>query len=173
MLDVTPLYQADYTIVLFTYHGEDKTVTNIGCRVACLIMAMHYLEETDTYAPEALLLETYEDELYNGAGIDDNNMVTILENHSFAGQWFCGNVKLFRRALHHVCPIVAFMGSGYFTSNGHYILIAGIDQYGRLIVINPNSEHNSQGFTKPAPFCGRPTAKVPLWFATALAMRRW
>lgn len=111
-------------------------------------MAMHYLEETDTYVPEALLLETYENELYNGAGIDDDNMVTILENHGFAGQWFCGSVKLFRRALQHVCPIVAFIGSDYFTSNGHCILIAGIDQYGRLIVINPNGEHNSQGLYK-------------------------
>lgn len=148
ILDVTPLYQADYTTVLFTYHGEDKTVADIGCSVACLAMAMNYLEETDAYDPEALLLEAYENELYNGAGINYNNMVTMLENHGFAGQWFCGSVKLFRRALRHGCPIVAFMGSGYFTNNGHYILIIGIDQYDRLIVVDPNSERNSQGLYK-------------------------
>ena len=145
ILDVSPLYQANYTNVLFEYRSEEKTVANCGCSVACLAMAMNYLGETDGYDPETLLLSAYQDELYTGAGISYSGMSQILKDNGFEGKWFRGSAKLFRRALRHGCPIVAYMAKGFFTDNGHYILIVGIDAYDRLIVVDPNSERKSQG----------------------------
>jgi len=145
ILDVTALYQKNYTTVLFEYRGEEKTVEACGCSTVCLAMAMNWLAETDEYDPEALLLEAYNNGLYTGVGLGYDEMVQMLTAHGFEGKWFRGSVKLFRRALRHGCPIVAYMGEGYFTTKGHYILIIGIDKYDRLIVVDPNSERNSQG----------------------------
>ncbi len=145
VLDVTPLYQANYTSVLFTYHGEEKTVAACGCSTVCLAMAMNYLSGTSAYDPETLLLQAYENDLYTGVGLGYAEMVTMLESGGLEGEWFRGSAKLFRRALRHGCPIIAYMGEGFFSNDGHYILIVGIDRYDRLIVVDPNSERKSEG----------------------------
>jgi hypothetical protein len=145
ILDITPIYQTDYTDTLFEYRGEEKSVATSGCGAVCLAMAMNWLGETDEYDPEALLLEAFQNGLYTGVGLGFDAMIALLESHGYEGEWFQGSAKLFRRALRHGCPVIAFMGEGFFTNKGHYILIVGIDKYDRLLVVDPNSERKSQG----------------------------
>ena len=40
-------------------------------------------------------------------------------------------------------PIIALMGPGEFTSNGHFIVLTGL-QNGRLKINDPNSRKNSE-----------------------------
>ena len=51
ILDVSPLYQANYTNVLFEYRGEEKTVANCGCSVACLAMVRIGIWVIDPFLP--------------------------------------------------------------------------------------------------------------------------
>lgn len=49
-----------------------------------------------------------------------------------------------REALVAGSPIICSMGPGDFTTIGHFIVLAGIDQNGRLIVRDPNSPERTQ-----------------------------
>lgn len=41
-------------------------------------------------------------------------------------------------------PVIAIMGPGDFTTSGHFIVICGIDESGRAIIRDPNSEENTK-----------------------------
>lgn len=41
-------------------------------------------------------------------------------------------------------PVIAIMGPGDFTTTGHFIVICGIDENGRAIIRDPNSEENTK-----------------------------
>ena len=43
------------------------------------------------------------------------------------------------RALLSGSPVICSVGPGDFTSTGHFIVLAGIDEQGRLLVRDPNS----------------------------------
>ena len=40
-------------------------------------------------------------------------------------------------------PIVEYVGAGYFTENGHYVVLRGITEDGKLLVADPNSEEKT------------------------------
>lgn len=40
-------------------------------------------------------------------------------------------------------PVIAIMGPGDFTTSGHFIVICGIDEQGKAIIRDPNSEANT------------------------------
>ncbi|MDO4541065.1 MAG: C39 family peptidase, partial [Syntrophomonadaceae bacterium] len=63
--------------------------------------------------------------------------------YGFEGAWIGERPKQLRQELKEGHPVIATMGPGTFTSNGHYILIYGIDPYDRVRVIDPNSKSKS------------------------------
>lgn len=40
-------------------------------------------------------------------------------------------------------PIIEYVGPGYFTGSGHYVVLRGIAANGELLVADPNSEENT------------------------------
>lgn len=46
--------------------------------------------------------------------------------------------------------IIAHMGPSKFTSSGHFIVLTGIDEYGNIIVADPNSRENSSMVWSPS-----------------------
>lgn len=44
-----------------------------------------------------------------------------------------------RRAIVSGSPVICSVGPGDFTTTGHFVVLAGIDRKGRLIVRDPNS----------------------------------
>ena len=47
------------------------------------------------------------------------------------------------KALEAGYPVIAHMGAGTFTKSGHYILLRGLTEDGRVLVNDPNSEKRS------------------------------
>ena len=47
--------------------------------------------------------------------------------------------RAFAAALLSGSPVICSVGPGDFTSTGHFIVLAGIDEQGRLLVRDPNS----------------------------------
>lgn len=41
-------------------------------------------------------------------------------------------------------PIIVYVGAGYFTGSGHYIVLRGIAENGELLVADPNSEEKTE-----------------------------
>lgn len=143
-LEIAPLYQGDYQKVLFTYNKEGKTVASSGCGAVCLSMAMSYLDKTVAQDPESLMMWAFLHDYYKGTGLSCKTMTQILEDYGFCGKWLSKEPLLpVRKALEAGCPVIAYVGEGYFSSAGHYILIYGIDPTGHFRVIDPNSEKRS------------------------------
>jgi len=46
--------------------------------------------------------------------------------------------------LENKSPIICVMGPGDFTTSGHFIVLTGLDEEGKIIVCDPNSRQNSE-----------------------------
>ena len=107
-------------------------------------MAMNYLDETVEQDPESLMMWAFFHDYYKGPGLSCKTMVQILEDYGFCGKWISKEPLLpVRKALEAGYPVIAYVGEGYFSPSGHYILIYGIDPTGHFRVIDPNSEKRS------------------------------
>ena len=128
----------------YTPYGEDMLAIS-GCGPTCLSMVCVHLlndtslnprviaqfsEENDFCAPGdgtkwtlisegAVMLGLNVEEVY----LDESNISQILES---------GN------------PIICAMGPGDFTTEGHFIVLTGVDEDGQIIVNDPNSEKLSE-----------------------------
>lgn len=49
-----------------------------------------------------------------------------------------------KQRLEAGCPVIVVVGPGDFTSTGHYIVLCGIDETGKAIIRDPNSETNTK-----------------------------
>ena len=56
------------------------------------------------------------------------------------GEWIGRDAAVIRRALETGRPVIAHMGPGTFTQQGHYILLRGLDEDGKVVLNDPNSE---------------------------------
>ncbi len=66
--------------------------------------------------------------------------------------------------------IVALMGSGHFTKNGHFIVLHGVTLDGRILVADPNSRENSLTAWDPQTILNELSTSTsngaPLWLIT-------
>lgn len=58
------------------------------------------------------------------------------------------NSKAVITALEEGRPVIASMGPGTFTSNGHFIVLRGITKDGKILVNDPNDNYYSKNFYK-------------------------
>ena len=140
---VSPLYQADYPDALFSYRGVEKSVASSGCGAVCLSMVLSYFDDTLEQTPETIFTWLYRQGLYRGNGFSKLMMCTVLEDCRMQYSLCSLNRKTMRQALESGSLVIAFMGQGYFSDNGHYILIYAIDESNKILVIDPNSPEKS------------------------------
>ena len=86
------------------------------------------------------LLWAYEKQLYTGNGLSINTIIEMLKANEIDGELIGKRPKKIRAALKAGKPMIAYMGSGIFTNNGHCVVIAGINKANQVLVIDPNSE---------------------------------
>lgn len=141
---VNPLYQADYPDTLFCYRGVEKSVASSGCGAVCLSMVLSYFDETLAQTPETIFTWLYQQGLYRGNGFSKLMMCSVLEDCRMQYKLCSLNRKTMRKALEDGSLVIAFMGEGYFSDNGHYILIYAIDESNKVLVIDPNSPEKSE-----------------------------
>lgn len=143
-MDIAPLYQADYARVLFTFKGEDRSVASSGCSATCASMVIGYLNPEIEQDPEVIFVYAYLQKLYVGNGLSQKALISVLEAYGVACKWRNLAKTSLRESLEAGKPIIAYMGKGYFTDSGHYIVLTGIDKDGWVSVIDPNSPEKSE-----------------------------
>jgi hypothetical protein len=94
--------------------------------------------------PETLFQWAYDTGLYFGDGLGHEAMSQLAARCGMRGEWLDNEAELVLSALRAGRPVVAHMGSGTFTNNGHYILLYGIDGEGMIRVNDPYSPERSQ-----------------------------
>jgi len=166
ILGITPMYQIDYTRTLFTYRGIEKSVASSGCGAVCISMVIDFYRYDIEQTPETIFLWLFNHKLYRGNGL---SMPAMCETLAEFGIQFrkreLGKIST-RKALEAGYPIIAFMGDGYFTDSGHYILIYGIDDHNMVSVIDPNSQEKSSVKYRLASILQQANGSAPFYVCT-------
>lgn len=144
-LKIAPIYQYDYEDVVCTVNGEGKSVASSGCGTTCLAMVIGYLQKTDAPSPEKLFEQAYDNGDYYGYGLSHDALSRLAEMYGVDCIWIEGQdeEEKLLKALRNGYPVIAHMGPGTFTDEGHYILLRSLTDDGRVVVNDPNSAVNT------------------------------
>ena len=142
-LEVPLFNQQDYTQAVCTIGGQKKSVATSGCGAVCIAMAASALVGSQE-TPETLFQWAYDNGLYFGDGLGHEAMGQMAARCGLRGEWLDNDAELILSALQAGHPVVAHMGSGTFTRNGHYILLYGLDGEGLIRVNDPYSPERSE-----------------------------
>ena len=81
--------------------------------------------------------------LYRGDGLGRDALRLLLDEYGVEGRWRKMDAQAIENTLRKGYPIVEYVGAGYFTENGHYVVLRGITEDGKLLVADPNSEEKT------------------------------
>ena len=145
-----PLYfQSDYRHVKY---GRG-TIASSGCAPTAIAMCLSYLTG-QTITPDVVV--NWTGDRYYNYGPGGGSYWSIFP--ACASHWGCSSTQVassdtdaVKAALNNGYPVIASMGSGHFTSSGHFIVICGMTEDGKLIVNDPNrSNYEKHGSAVPA-----------------------
>ncbi len=94
--------------------------------------------------PQTLFQWAYDNGLYFGDGLGHEALTALAGRCGMRGTWLDNEAQPILDALLAGRPVVAHMGPGTFTKNGHYILLHGIDGEGLIRVNDPYSPKRSE-----------------------------
>lgn len=135
------LYQTDAAWASRPYAGSD--IATAGCGPAC--MAMVYIGLTGKTDRDPASMAAFSE----ANGFVDSGMTSWSFMTEGAAQLGLSADELpadagaLRSALQAGRPVIASVRPGDFTTEGHFIVLAGIDDEGRVIVHDPNSAERS------------------------------
>lgn len=136
------LYQIDAQWAGKPY-GND-TIGESGCGPTCLSMVYIRLTGKKDLGPvEMCAYSTRKGYLENGL-TRWALMKEGAEGIGLQATELPGSADMVKQAVLSCQPVIAIMGPGDFTAKGHFVVICGIDDEGKAIVRDPNSEQNSQ-----------------------------
>lgn len=136
------LYQKDPAWRNEPYAGGN--VGDNGCGPTCLTMVYVYLTGNTDYTPASMCA------LSEAGGFVDSGMTawTFMTQGAaqvgLVGEELPAMASTVTDLLASGVPIICSMGPGDFTKLGHFIVLAGLDESGRVLVRDPNSPERSQ-----------------------------
>lgn len=143
-LPIAPVYQFDYPAVICFAAGEYKSVASSGCGATCLSMVIEYLTGNSAQTPQTLFEDAWQRGDYYGYGLSHDALDRLAQANGVTGKWIGKDAEALRRALNEGYPVIAHMGPGQFAEEGHYILLRGLTDDGRVVMNDPNSETNTR-----------------------------
>lgn len=127
----------------YEVYGSD-VIGITGCGPTCLAMVGYYLTRDSYFTPEKVAQFALE----NGYYVDGNGSSWTLisegaEKLGLTVEELPLGKQSMMNALNAGNPIILAMGPGDFTTTGHYIVLAGVED-GLFIVNDPNSKARSE-----------------------------
>ena len=144
-----PLYnQLDYGSTTYGYAGS--TVRSSGCGIACYAMVLSYLLDREIL-PDELASMYHRYRVKGGSShclftnTQDDWGITLEDNCYWVEAWLEGKVM---EALKNGQPIIANVhADSAFTGNGHFIVLYGLTEDGKILVRDPNgANYMKKGF---------------------------
>ena len=115
-----------------------------GCGAACVSMVIGYFEIEEGPEPDEVMRLAGDMDLYHGDGLGQGALRLLLAEYGITGRWRTLNARAIENTLRKGKPIIAYVGPGYFTNGGHYIVLRGIAENGELLVADPNSREKTE-----------------------------
>ena len=145
VMNIPKIYQFDYKQTVCTIDGQRKSVSTSGCGAASMSMVICYLTgNTTSQNPYTLFKWAYNEGYYSGDGLGHSAVSAMGRLYGVSGTWIGKDGEAIITALKSGHPIIAHMGKGIFTRNGHYIVLRGVTDDGKILVNDPNSESRSE-----------------------------
>lgn len=136
------LYQIDPVWATEPYAGG--TIGENGCGPTCLAMVYVALTGRTNRGPVEMA-RLSEDAGFTVDGMTSWELMTVgAAQLGMVGEEMPADAGRVSEALAAGVPIIASVRPGDFTTTGHFIVLAGIDESGRLVVRDPNSRNRSE-----------------------------
>ena len=124
-------------------YGEGYVGTS-GCGPTCLAMVACGLKQDDSITPKSVCEYADENGFYvSGQGTSWSLMTTGAEHYGLSSSQGEISERYILDNLSEKTPMICSMKPGDFTTSGHFIVLTGIDDNGKVIVNDSNSRKNS------------------------------
>lgn len=144
VMKIPKLYQFDYRKTVCTIDGERKSVSTSGCGATSMSMVIRYLTGDTSQNPYTLFKWAYQNDYYSGDGLSHSAVSAMGKLYGVIGSWVGKDGERIVKALSDGHPVIAHMGKGIFTKQGHYIVLRGVTESGKILVNDPNSKDRSR-----------------------------
>ncbi len=119
------------------YPYGDGTIRDSGCAIACLAMVTSYMKSS-VITPLDIVDFTGNRYYVDGVGSSWSIFPAVASHYGYNCSSLGKDAKAIISALESGHPVIASMGPGTFTSTGHFIVLKGITEDGRILVNDPN-----------------------------------
>lgn len=141
--DIPSFYQYDLRWSHRAY--GNNTMKYNGCGPTCLSMVYCGLTGDKTYHPYQVAKMSEEHDFYiEGQGTSWNLMTEGAQLLGLHSEAISANKSSIVSALKDGKPIICSVGPGDFTTEGHFIVLTGINDDGTIRLHDPNSKKRSQ-----------------------------
>ena len=140
---IPQIYQYDYGRAVCLVGGKNKSVASSGCGATSASMLIAYIAKNYDQTPYTLFYWAARNGRYRGDGLDFATVKQMLSNYGIHSKVMGVSADGIVDALNANRPIIILMGPGTFTKAGHYIVLRGLDDSGKVLVNDPNSASRS------------------------------
>ena len=140
---IPQIYQYDYGRAVCLVGGKNKSVASSGCGATSASMLIAYIAKNYDQTPYTLFYWAARNGRYRGDGLDFATVKQMLSNYGIHSKVVGVSADGIVDALNANRPIIILMGPGTFTKAGHYIVLRGLDDSGKVLVNDPNSASRS------------------------------
>ena len=133
-------YQGDYSNVSY---GYGTSIASAGCGPTSMAMVLTYLTGETVSPPEAAQYSLQHGHRYQGQGTGWEYFGDISNAYGIECESSPPNASKLVSDLKSGKTMIMSMGPGDFTSQGHFIVLRGITDDGRIIVADPASRERS------------------------------
>ncbi len=145
---IPTLIQHDYKTPVATLNGRKVSVWTSGCGANAVSMVVSYLTGENEQTPYTLFRWAAEHGLYWGSGLDHPALTQMAALYGVKGRWIKPDKDAILQALNSGQPVIAHMGPGTFTANGHYIVLRGVAPDGTIYVNDPATlDHSKETYS--------------------------
>lgn len=113
------------------------TIAQKGCAPTCLAMVLSYLKQQNIY-PNTITSWTGNRYYVAGAGSSWSIFPAVAEHWDVSCTNLGKNTQSMVEKLKKGNPVIASMGPGTFTKGGHFIVLTGITESGKIKVNDPS-----------------------------------
>lgn len=152
--DIPLFFQSDKKWADKAYGNSD--MENSGCGPTCLSMVCCGLTGNTKWTPDKVAEMAQKEGYYiEGVGTSWELMTTGAEKLGIHGEELSLDQNCIQSSLKEGHPIICAMGPGDFTTEGHFIVLVGLTEEGKLIINDPNSKENSERAWDPEQVMGQ------------------
>lgn len=123
------------------------TIAKNGCAPTCIAMVFSYLQAREIY-PNDITDFTGNRYYVNGAGSSWDIFSACAAHWGISCTYIGSSGERIAGELSKGHPVILSMGPGTFTSAGHFIVLTGIDEDGKVTVNDPNDSSKKDHINK-------------------------